>query len=612
MNMKKISLMAIAISFVLSSCANLDLNPLSYGSSENWYHDATEIEMSLNDLWRADFFPIDDLDWDDDWMNRNGSNVVTLGTITSQWSTASGRWTALYKGITRSQKIIAALEEGSAKGLSDALVKQYLGEAYFMQGFAYGELATYFGDVVLNKEAITLDEAYVAKQSPRSEVFKYCYECLDKAAGFLPATRSGQQRPTSGAALGFKARFALVNQDWQTAVSACEAIMSSGVYSLHPNYKDLFTATSSPELMFYFQGNLTQKKGVGKFSNVKDLVIRKIGGYSNQGPSYELFVSYPCIDGLRIDKSPLFDSKDPFKNRDPRMAYTIQPFMSKYSEDFEAYQQARIDGTLPEKFPDYITLGYEYNNSPYANRVFEVKSGNLVVNTDSKASNQHSVYTGLQLRKFVKDSWADYNSYNSVGDNVYPYLRYAEILLSYIEAKNELGSVTQADLDKSINLVRARAYAGTGIDYPKITVASQDELRQTIRNERRIELCFEGHRYRDMLRWKLAEYAFARPKYYLPRAWSGNANWNGSVEDSNVSLSDEFKSILKNWDDGNFPLGGDIVFDENGLPDLSNQEAHGYITAFYARGFDKNKNYLWPIPADDILVNPSLIQNPGY
>ena len=156
MNMKKISLMAIAISFVLSSCANLDLNPLSYGSSENWYHDATEIEMSLNDLWRADFFPIDDLDWDDDWMNRNGSNVVTLGTITSQWSTASGRWTALYKGITRSQKIIAALEEGSAKGLSDALVKQYLGEAYFMQGFAYGELATYFGDVVLNKEAINL------------------------------------------------------------------------------------------------------------------------------------------------------------------------------------------------------------------------------------------------------------------------------------------------------------------------------------------------------------------------------------------------------------------------------------------------------------------------
>ena len=206
--MKKISLMAIAISFVLSSCANLDLNPLSYGSSENWYHDATEIEMSLNDLWRADFFPIDDLDWDDDWMNRNGSNVVTLGTITSQWSTASGRWTALYKGITRSQKIIAALEEGSAKGLSDALVKQYLGEAYFMQGFAYGELATYFGDVVLNKEAITLDEAYVAKQSPRSEVFKYCYECLDKAAGYLPATRSGQQRPTSGAALGFKAGWA--------------------------------------------------------------------------------------------------------------------------------------------------------------------------------------------------------------------------------------------------------------------------------------------------------------------------------------------------------------------------------------------------------------------
>ena len=73
------------VSLSMTACANLDLNPLSEGSSENWYHDETEIEMALNDLWRPDFFPIDAIYWDDDLLNRNGSNEVTLGTVTSQW-----------------------------------------------------------------------------------------------------------------------------------------------------------------------------------------------------------------------------------------------------------------------------------------------------------------------------------------------------------------------------------------------------------------------------------------------------------------------------------------------------------------------------------------------
>ena len=62
------------VSLSMTACANLDLNPLSEGSSENWYHDETEIEMALNDLWRPDFFPIDAIYWDDDLLNRNGSN----------------------------------------------------------------------------------------------------------------------------------------------------------------------------------------------------------------------------------------------------------------------------------------------------------------------------------------------------------------------------------------------------------------------------------------------------------------------------------------------------------------------------------------------------------
>jgi hypothetical protein len=116
----------------------------------------------------------------------------------------------------------------------------------------------------------------------------------------------------------------------------------------------------------------------------------------------------------------------------------------------------------------------------------------MVINNDSKASNQHSAYNGLIIRKFVKDDWKDFNNYGLVADNCYPYLRYAEVLMTYIEAKNEMGQCTQEDLDKTINLLRERAYRGTGIAYPRVEVASQADLRKIIRMDRRQEFAFEG------------------------------------------------------------------------------------------------------------------------
>ena len=97
---------------------------------------------------------------------------------------------------------------------------------------------------------MTLDEAYVATRSPKSEVLTYAFECLDKAAEYLPNSYKGQQRPTKGAALGFKARFALFHEDWQTAVDAAQKCMDLGVYKLHDNYREMFQATSLLNLCF--------------------------------------------------------------------------------------------------------------------------------------------------------------------------------------------------------------------------------------------------------------------------------------------------------------------------------------------------------------------------
>lgn len=598
---------------MVNACANLDIQPLSSGSSDNWFKDETEITMSLNDLWRPDFFPIDDDDWTDDMLNRNGTNSFTLGTITSQTSTCTTRWSSEYKAISRSLKILDALNN-NIEGISETAMNQYRGEAYFMLGFAYGELATYYGDCILNKTGMTLDEAYVAERSPKEDVLAFSYECFDKAVELLPSTYSGQQIPTKGAALGFKARFALCAGDYQIAADAAKACMDLGVYELHENYLDLFKVDYSPEFIFYFKGNLDQLYSVSKyFSNVQDYIIRQVGGHINHSPSFELLCSYTCTDGLPIDESPLYNPKDPFENRDPRCTYTIQPFKTKFSSDYAEYEQSKVDQTFPQKYPDYITLGYEYNPSPYAITVYEASTGKMVKNVDSKAGHQHSAYNGLIMRKYVKDKWVDWGLYNKKMDNSFPYLRYAEVLMTYVEAMNELGQCTQEILDQTINLVRARAYNGTGKDYPKVNMDSQDKLRKIIRMERRSEFAFEGQRYRDLIRWRIAGKAYDKSMYYLNRAWAGAANWNGKTgSESNINLPTDFLKHLENWDNGNYPIGGTPEIDDNGLPDIAYMEDAGYIVTFYEMNFDESKNYLWPIPADDILVNPKLTQNPGY
>lgn len=597
------------------ACADLDLNPLSEGSSKNWYRDETEIEWALNDLWRADFFPIDDVIWTDDMLDRNSSNEFTFGTMTDKSGVAAGRWSSLYKSIVRATKVINALQNGSATGITDDKMDQYMGEAYFMVGFAYCELATYYGDCVLNK-GLTLDESYTVPRTPKREVLNYAYECLDRAAELLPERYAEQQRPTAGAALGFKARFALFHQDWQTAAKAAKDCMDLGVYDLHDNYLDLFKADSSPELIFYFKGDLTLKKGQGPmFSYLPAYTRRQISGsFANKSPSLELFCTYTCTDGLPIDESPLYNPKDPFENRDPRLAMTIQPFKTKYSADYAEYEQSKADKTFPAKYPDYILCGYEYNPNPYAVKVYSVASNTMVENKDGRGANQHSAYNGLMMRKYVKPNWMEHEKNGSVSDNCFPYLRYAEVLMTYLEAMNELGEVTPEILDATINAVRERAYRGTGITYPRVAETGQERLRTIIRIERRSEFAFEGLRYRDLLRWRIAEKSHNKPMYQLPvNVWSGSAGWNGKKgAESNITLSAAFQKMLANWDAGCFPVGGVPEVDEDGLPDLSRMEAAGFFTRMYMMSFDKEKNYLWPIPAGDRLVNPNLTQNPKY
>ena len=597
--MKQIRFIICAVSFfALTSCVNLDLNPLSEGSSENWYSSQQEIEMSVNDFYRTDFFPIDDMGWSDDVTMRNSTSSIQNGTMTSESNTIAGRWQNYYKGIARALRLINNMDKARSLGVSEDNIKQYEGEAYFYLGYAYGMLAFHWGDVILDSLGMTLDEAYKATRSPKEEVLAYSYECFDKAASRLPLSYSGIQHATKGAAYGFKARVALYNGNYDVSADAAKKCMDLNVYKLHDNYRDLFTASWSDEWIFFFRGDVTLKQYYWAANDVKNCISRLSDGWGGQkAPSYELICAYPCTDGGPIDKAPLYNPKDIFENRDPRMAMTVVPFASAYSKDV-------LNGTYDPK--NYAWLGYEYSPDPTRTKVMRASDGVQVRNNDSKACAEHASYNGFLFKKYVDDSFID-NGYNGA-PTTYPMLRYGDVLLMYAESMIEQNKCTQEVLDETINKLRERAYNGTGIAYPKATLGSQTEMRTLVRTERFIELAWEGHRYNDLIRWKIAGKVYNRPVYFLKRAWSGSSSWNGDES----KVSNEYKQLIKNWKDGNYPLGGVPKIDEDGIADLSEMVNNGYIVVAAERKFDESRDYLWPIPAADILVNPNLKQNPNW
>ncbi|MBR1720832.1 MAG: RagB/SusD family nutrient uptake outer membrane protein [Phocaeicola sp.] len=597
--MKQIRFTLYALSLLMfSACVNLDLNPLSEGSSANWYSSKAEIEMSMNDFYRTDFFPIYDMTWGDDVTARNTTSAVQNGTLTSENGTIATRWQNYYKGIARALRILNNMDKARELGVSEAEVQKYEGEAYFYIGYAYGMLAFHWGDAILDKTGMTLDEAYNAVRSPKAEVLAYSYECLDKAADRLPTTYAKIQRATKGAALAFKARIALYNGDYAVAAAAAKKCMDLGVYKLHNNYRDLFITNWSDEWIFFLRGDVGLKKYYFAASDVLNCISRLSGGWGGQkAPSYELICAYPCIDGKPIDESPMYNPKDIFENRDPRMAMTIVPFAS-------AYTKSVLDGTYNPR--DYNWLGFEYSPDPTRTTVMRISDGVQVGNNDSKARAEHASYDGFLWKKYIDESWLE-NGRNGA-PTTYQFMRYGDVLLMYAEAMIEQNQCTQDVLDQTVNLLRERAYNGTGIVYPRVTVGSQQEMRTMIRTERFIEMAWEGHRYNDLIRWRIAGKVYNRPVYFLKRAWSGSTSWNG--DESTVSA--EYKELIQNWKDGNYPLGGVPEIDEDGIADLKYMVDKGYIVVAAERKFDESRDYLWPVPAADILINPGLSQNPNW
>lgn len=222
-------------------------------------------------------------------------------------------------------------------------------------------------------------------------------------------------------------------------------------------------------------------------------------------------------------------------------------------------------------------------------------SGNMMKNNDTRSIGPFASFTGLLWKKGIDDDWMDLRS-----DHNKIIIRYADVLLMYAEAKTELNEIDDSVLT-AINAVRDRAYSGSPYENPDITTTDQDELRLEIRQERRSEFAFEGLRYMDLIRWRLADEAMTGYTYGLSKV----------VSNPDVTVPPNGPLMENVVDPGLWFWGMVPEIDDNGLPQFDAFVAAGLARTLNEISFPK-RQYLWPIPGDEILLNPNLSQNPGY
>jgi hypothetical protein len=547
----------------------MDLTPLAQGNSESWYSTEEELDMAVNEFYVLNYWkdPLENAEmWTDNFTYRNVHRTTILyGTLDGSSSgdnwVVPRLWERNYRMIARANTLLEKINN-NVTSIAENKIQRYKAEAYFARACKYAELLFFYGDVPYHDQYITISDAFQMSRTPKDEIKPLVYADFDNAIDNLPVSYgTSSVHFTKGAACAMKARFALWMGDWGIAAEAAKQCMDLNEYELHEDFSELFlanTKNNTKEKIFAIPRSIASSVILeGWFVNNER--TRNAGGYGSACPSWDLFAAFLCTDGLPIDESPLFDPQNPFENRDPRCEKTIVKFGTTH-------------------------LGFEYDTHPDKLQVMNYTAGKLQTNQDNRSNNQYASYNGLNWKKGIDEAW-------TVAGGVecdYVVIRYADVLLMYAEAKIELNEIDDTVL-KAINMVRARGFGAKVTEtnkYPAVTNTGQEQLRQTVRLERRVELAKEGLRYMDLVRWRLAEKALNKKNYGViyPATASSKAIWF--------------------W-----PSTPQI--DENGLADFSGMEATGLIAVLSERIW-VNRQYLWPVPTIDMEICPNLTQNDGY
>ncbi|UIR55884.1 RagB/SusD family nutrient uptake outer membrane protein [Sphingobacterium sp. SRCM116780] len=459
------------------------------------------------------------------------------------------------------RRINILLENYDKANIAQEVKNRYAGEAYFFRAWFYLDKVQRFGDVpYITKSLNVTDEEVFGARTPRKEVMNSVLKDIDQAIEFLPETWTNN-RLNKYMALALKSRLCLYEGTFRkyhglgdhelflkASLEASKKIMDSKKYRIFNNGKpteDYGTLFKTIELS-------TNPEIIMSRSYAKGVLTHNMSGYiatQNAGATKDFIDDFLVIDndGLArpVGLSTSYDDssiENVFKNRDKRLSQTV---LNPVNEN--SVFKSNVG------YPRLLGMG-----------------GNISA-------------TGYHLIKYFD---FDQSQQGTNQDTDAPIFRYAEILLNYAEAAEELGQLDQSVLDATINQIRARAGMPNmllnPVMDPKYAAEGISSNLVEIRRERRVELSYEKLRYHDLIRWKKG--AYMAKKVLGMRFEESDRK---SARYAKVAAS--VKTVEVN---------GKHYIDVYGNDNLGN------------RTFNEGKNYYFPIPVNVISKNPNITQNP--
>jgi len=532
----------LLLTALVTGCVSLDKDPLDTLSTGTFWKTESDANLGLTGVYKVVGGTTDQTNYDlwnqlsvhylFEATTDNGfekDNLVTdlnNGSLASTYGPVRTLWKNTYTHISRCNNLIDNID-GCAMN-ADKLAEMKA-EAKVIRAYDYFYLAFYWGDVPLTTHVLTVNEANTIARSPKSEVISFVITELQEAIPKLPVSRPDAEygRITKGGALAILGRVLMAEKRWAEARDVYKQIIDLGIYIIDPRFNEIFREegeTSKEHILVSVRMQDTYGTPILRGCHGFDY-----GGYHWYSPYNELVEEFECTDGKPITESPLYDPENPYDNRDPRLLKTIG-----------------VNGITVFKGKLYIS---HPDSSP-------VKYQDQVTRRP---------WSGYLMMKFAD---ADYTGDIVQYGGDFPMIRYAEVLLSYLESCIESNTaITQDLLDATINKVRGRE----AIKMPPVTETDAAKLTTILRRERRVELAWEGLRLYDLFRWRTAH----------------------------------------------IQLKGDFT----GMKVCPASEAASYTTVkvdsrgYYfceTTNFRENIDYLWPIPQTERDVNQNLTQNPGY
>lgn len=547
----KIYILCIALFLLNSSCNDgfLDTTPYDSIASANIFSNDT---YALNALYGA---------YNSLAQNSFAANFYVFvsalgpegyGRVRGDWGISQGMGIAdarngqylnnyrnFYRTIIYANDVIVGLDGN--ENVTETVRNQYIGEAKFLRGLCYFYLWNLFGGVVILDKPIPVEDSYLPRNT-KEEVLDLIIADFSDAITKLPASNEG--RATKGAAVAMLGKTYLYNKQWSEAAEQFEILLAAPFeYDLVENYADnfRFQTQNNEESVFEIQYSMNPGSG-SSFNNWFGTRVVGLGpGQDYCEMSQRAFKVFTYSDDSPID----------FSTIPQRSNYSNDV---TYGNDLTDWYQEVLTGVDKRLHQSAILPGSRYHG--YTDRLYKYYWPISIHRSDDPPALWHTFGDDaiIPIRKFVTEGQENTVGRTECPTN-FPVIRFADVLLMYAEAKNEV-SGPDANVYNAIDRVRERAeLLGLISLKPSLT---KDEMRREIWLERFREFMFESILFFDVRRWHVAH-----------------------TDDPVFGL---------NHTEVDFRL----------------------MTEWYKKVFREDRDYLWPIPGAEIDINPLITQNPGW